>query len=189
MNHEEGPSDRSHWDDLAEQLGLPAENAPASAKAKQPESSVYRPEPNLDKRPNDPEDRVADTPHTPESPPDADAGPEDDRPARRRRGRRGGRRHREAREDSGSERTRRPRSGARQEKRPRKARHSRGPVEPQGEDIPDREVDLEEPGDEHDIEPQAPPNDSGETDDEEIEKISDWNIPSWAEIVSGLYRP
>src|SRR5262249_11185402 len=127
--------------------------------------------------------------HTAEPPLDADTGSEDDRPARRRRGRRGGRRHREAREDSGAERSRRPRSGTRGEKRPRKTRRARPAEEALPEETPDRELDLEEAQGEHDLEPRTPANDSAETDDEEIEKITDWNIPSWAEIVNGLYRP
>jgi hypothetical protein len=189
MHHEEGPLGRSHWDELAEQLGLPPDNTPTAARAKPPEPTVHRQESNLDDMREHAEDKPADTLHAPERLPEEDTGPEDDRPARRRRGRRGGRRHREAREESGSGSARRSRSAGRSDKRPRKARHSRGTDEPLSQDMPDRNVDLEEVQDEHDVEPQAPPNDSGETDDEEMEKISDWNVPSWAEIVSGLYRP
>jgi len=167
---------------------LPPANAPAPARTKQPEPAIHRQVSNRDERPDDPDERPADTLRTPDSPADADAGSEDDRPARRHRGRRGGRRHREAREDSGSESARRPRGAGRGEKRPRKARRPRAEESP-GEDTPDREVDLEVAQDDHDLEPQAPPHDLGEADDEEIEKISDWNIPSWAEIVNGLYRP
>jgi hypothetical protein len=189
MHHDEDSSGRSHWDELAQQLGLPPENAPAPANMKQTEPSIYREVSNREDGPKDPEEKLADTLPMTETPSDREPGPEDERPARRRRGRRGGRRHREGREVSGSDSGRGSRSSGRGDKRPRRARRSRPAEEPETEDAPDREVDLEQAQDEQDLEPQAPPSDSGETDDEEIEKISDWNVPSWAEIVSGLNRP
>jgi hypothetical protein len=188
MHHEEGPPGRSHWDELAEQLGVPTENAAPAGKVKQTEPSIGRRDPDPHEGPQDLDDKPAETLDTPETAANADGGSEDDRPARRRRGRRGGRRHREAREASDSERPRRSRSAGRGDKRPRKTRRSRS-EEPPAEDALDREVNLEEVHDERDLEPQAPPTAADETDDEEIEKISDWNVPSWAEIVSGLHRP
>jgi hypothetical protein len=189
MHHEESPEGRSHWDDLAEQLGLPPENAsPASSKLERPEPSTH-PEPsNQGQEPWTTDEKPAETLDTPEATVDAETGPEEDRPARRRRGRRGGRRHREGRESTDSEKARRPRSSSRGEKRPRKTRRPRAD-EPKSADTVDREIDFGEAPHENDLEPQAPRIDLAEADDEEIEKISDWNIPSWTEIVSGLYRP
>jgi hypothetical protein len=35
------------------------------------------------------------------------------------------------------------------------------------------------------------PGDTGEAeaDNEEIDTLSDWNVPSWAELIASLYRP
>jgi ribonuclease E len=195
MHHEEGPSGKSHWDDLAEQLGLPPEGTHTRAKmretneAKPPEPPIHREAPNLEARPEARAEEMEGTPEALEPPAEADTGSDDDRPARRRRGRRGGRRHREAREGADADRTRRRRSSGPGDKRGRRPRRSRDTEEMESESKPEREVDLEEAHDEDELEPQTSPAGPAEADDEEIEKISDWNIPSWAEIVTGLYRP
>jgi hypothetical protein len=195
MHHEEEPSGRSHWDELAEQLGLPPDGTHTSPKMdrsdeiKRPQPSIHRELSNLAEGTKAPDERLEDTLAPVDLPSETEPGSDDERPARRRRGRRGGRRHREAREGSDSERTRRPRSASRGDKRPRKTRPSPEAEEVHAEELPPHDLDLEQSQDDHDLEPETPPNAPAETDDEEIEKISEWNIPSWVEIVSGLYRP
>ena len=57
-----------------------------------------------------------------------------------------------------------------------------GPEEPRRPEFP--EEDILEPEEAEIIEPMVE-----EDDDEEIDKLTDWNVPSWNELIGSLYRP
>jgi len=70
---------------------------------------------------------------------------------------------------------------ASEEERPRRRRRRRSKkTDKESEASSDTEKEQETPSEET-------PRD--EEDDEEIEDFSTWNVPSWAEIIDGLYRP
>jgi hypothetical protein len=48
---------------------------------------------------------------------------------------------------------------------------------------------LAEPDDEEVVSEGGEPAAADEEEDEEFEDLSDLNVPSWAELVAGLYRP
>jgi hypothetical protein len=64
--------------------------------------------------------------------------------------------------------------------------HRRRPPEPRR-----RDVDEDDVLDMDDVEPAelVEAVHEEEDDDEEIDKLTDWNVPSWAELIGSLYRP
>ncbi|HWY86465.1 MAG TPA: hypothetical protein VNX28_07065, partial [Gemmataceae bacterium] len=64
--------------------------------------------------------------------------------------------------------------------------HRRGPPEPRRRDVD--EDDVLEMDDVELAEPVEAVHEE-EDDDEEIDKLTDWNVPSWAELIGSLYRP
>jgi hypothetical protein len=52
-----------------------------------------------------------------------------------------------------------------------------------------RDYEDEEPLDAEETAPTDARADEEDQDDEEIDKLTDWNVPSWTELISSLYRP
>jgi hypothetical protein len=154
-----------------------------------------------------PESELAESPFQTAPGPRFEAGAEDDaRRERPRRGRRGGRRG--ARHDEPEER--------RRGRRPEENSDADEPA-PAGLDDPVEELVAAEESARGDgdggygLEGQQPdqsletnsaqedelveddaegaPPEREENDDEEIDKLTDWNVPSWTELIGSLYRP
>jgi len=111
-----------------------------------------------------------------------------------RRGRRGSRRDRDD-ADQRSQRERSDEGGSReveqtapQERAPRDADASF--EDTMDDDLAERDEIASEPDDA--FEPEEAPaarTAREEEDDEEIDKLTDWNVPSWTELIGSLYRP
>jgi hypothetical protein len=235
--------EKDHWRELAELLGLPAdENRPASAfsppevspqkKETEPLEKAWNPpevepvaeaafEPayheeidagksqfqaTSDPQPTDYEPTHAETAEAELRESDAESAPDavdeaaHDRPRRgRRRGRRGQRGDASGREQRGS-----PEHALRLEDTGDRldpagednleaasggAPEGEGDIRDRGrtEQLPQADTFEEEVFETQDDELPEPPGE--EEDDEEIDKLTDWNVPSWTELIGSLYRP
>jgi hypothetical protein len=129
---------------------------------------LVTPEPVIESEAEEESGQEVEVGEAPEEVPEEPAPPEEKkrRRRRRRRGRRG---------ESGAE------GGASETGESEVA----GPLFDTGEEIPPIGVDAEELGDEEELEEAA------EDEEEEIEPISfsDWNVPTWNELIGSLYRP
>lgn len=157
---------RDHWQAIADQLGISDEPAPGFRAAEAPKP--VRPEPGR------PRTEPAQLQHAEEAAPAQTAQPasadselpadSDDRPRRGRRRR------------SGSERG--PRRSPDEEGGQRRGRgRTRRPAPSEEESTEDAPAELE----------LEVPVDDGEAD--EIPDMSDWDIPSWNDLIASLYRP
>jgi ribonuclease E len=212
------PEDNDRWRSLAEELGLPptSEDAPSPADAvvrsEQPRSARAEPDPvkaeeYAESTPAEQErpargrrrrgrsaDRAeskAETAGGEASLPTSEAPGEEERHRRRRR-RRGSKSSTSSELETTGEETTEESSASVEEKetdsgeRPRRRRRRRvKKAELEGEtvDVVESEEDREEVVEEEPIRVEE------EDDDEEAEDFSTWNVPSWAEIIAGLYRP
>lgn len=181
----QGP-ERDHWTELAEQLGLTP--GPAGDRPSQPKPEAARPSARRERGAEDfasrprTEEPVGPVPPAPVRPagsaPVEEGGAEaapaaraveepDDQPRRGRRGRRGGRsrgrRGEAATDQMGGD-------SVAGEPSAKEAAPARGGLQ--------RE-DAEGTGQEATERP----------DSEEVDTLSDWNVPSWAELIASLYRP
>jgi hypothetical protein len=184
---------RDHWQAIAEQLGLSADAEPQPSSSEpvlaQPAARSAQQEPIQAEPSGFAESSPPEMAEEPESiaeqlerevdfgagvdlePAEATLDEPEERPRRGRRGR--GDRSRSGRSTESS-----------QESEGRPARRSRGrgrPPEPEEEPV----SQIDDTPDE----PPAPPRDVEDEDDDEIPSISDWNIPSWNELIASLYRP
>lgn len=212
-NNEEA-SERNRWEELWEQLGVPPEpaaqkEAPPVAKHEFPRKieakSAYQP---LEPEPEEPAeakfiqestievaddkirepveagfDQVEMSPHLEAEDNEASAERTKERAPRRRRGRRSSKSS--ADKETASEETGNiGESAAEEEKSPERARR-RGRGRGRSKKVSERPGAEEMPEDEEKVETTEAVND----DNEEIDNLSDWNIPSWAELIASLYRP
>jgi hypothetical protein len=108
---------------------------------------------------------------------------------RRRRGRRGGRGAPAAQEAEGPappEGESAEHEGPSDEKRERGRRRGRG--RPRREEIAERPAEVdEEAASEEPVE--EPKDKEDDAPDDDIDTLSDWNVPSWQELIASLYRP
>jgi hypothetical protein len=179
MNEPEKNSQRDHWQAIADQLGLSSEPEASERPREEPlartpaapapmEKTFSRredPKPQSPDRKLDPESRAESPVLRDEdlSSEDSDSAKDSDRPRRGRR-RRG--------EKSGP---------ATEEGEGRAPRRGRGrKPQPEEESAP---TDDELPSEEQ------PPSQSPDDDDDEIPRMSEWNVPSWNDLISSLYRP
>lgn len=184
MSDTQNEQGRDHWAELAEQLGLSPEPAAGQPRAQaRPARPTPRPEPRVERTEAPPRseefDQAEPTTFAPvpaesgesaEDISDQDRGHDSgedvgEEPRRGRRGRRGGRNRR--RRDEGRPETAGERPGTRQ----RRERIEAAADRPEGAES--EAVDAE----------------SGEDAGEEVDTLSDWNVPSWAELIASLYRP
>jgi hypothetical protein len=194
---------QDRWRETLALLGLPAESE------KQPEPTVPEPpsEPHLETRePESSSTPEVDAVSFSEQGPETDVAPsmeepvsestwqpepvtEDqleeapeqrEEPRGRRRGRRGGR----GRTHGSPDEERRSRHGPRAESRG--FDEERPPESPSAEEAPEPELDAVD--EEEELEPVAEET-AVDTTDEEPDTLSDWNVPSWQELISSLYRP
>lgn len=135
-----------------------------------------------------PEDTLA--PGGPDTPPEETSRPEEERERGRSRRRGGRRRGRSAEEPvpspgeaegSGEEATGSEGGGGRRGRRGR----GRRPEPVAGDETDGFADDLEDRAEEPE-EPSVGPEPEA---DEEVDTLSDWNVPSWADIIASLYRP
>jgi hypothetical protein len=169
MNEDEYQKQQDHWRELAEQLGLPAGNGTESVPP--PAQPGQRPIPQdhggAGDR-GDPDNLEHDA---------VEAAPEGKRkPGRKANASpRGHTRRIEPREQAEVQPSRAD---------DQHARAPRGRGRPRG-----RKSDGPEQSPvEHDVEKQMEEV-FADPEKEEIDTLSDWNVPSWAEIISSLYRP
>jgi hypothetical protein len=200
---------RQHWQELAEQLGLdaPALDAPPAASSIPPASSKEEPalsvspssksetqEESAEDRGWKMEDRgiEAEAGSMDESSPESGASlePMTEAPP-------------EAREEPrGRQRGRRERGGDRGERSSRSRRGS-APRRREAERIRDEsnsdhfeEPESKEPGEfSEEVEPtilhdsSVVEREKEEEDIDDVDTLSDWNVPSWTELIESLYRP
>jgi hypothetical protein len=210
-----GQQDRDqqeHWRDLAVLLGLEPEPPPEPPVAPAPKVETPVPEPERHYEaasPPEDETRQFESESQMNEEPIASVAEErplpdeEDRP-RRGRGRRGRRDDRGGRRGRGS---RGRRGESRAERGPREERPERAerfaveprqtgeePVPPDDElermdeEIPDEATAEQGRFDEDELLPE-PERAHEEAEDSEDELITDWNVPSWAELIASLYRP
>jgi hypothetical protein len=178
MNEPEKNSQRDHWQAIAEQLGLSSE--PEASERPREEPFVKAPaapapiekafarqedrEPEAPDREFDPEPQAESPALRDEELPSEDGdSPKDDRPrrGRRRRGQKNG-----PAADEGEGRA--PRRGRGRKPQPEE---ESGPT--------DDELPTEEKA----------PSESPDDDDDEIPRMSEWNVPSWNDLIASLYHP
>ncbi len=197
---------RQHWQQLAEQLGLepsaspiPEEKTPTRPQS--PPARIDERESKIEERPS-----LVEPPATKEeepireSPSNAlDSGPSMPSPEGRaeefgreepfQKERRGGRRGR-GRPDR-EDRSSRPRRGGRSWIREEDPVPAEEPTEPfTDEEIRDVAESVDEPElailhDSSAPEPEKEEEDGGD----DVDTLSDWNVPSWSELIGSLYRP
>lgn len=213
--HDQPPSSR-RWDDLARELGLEPEPEPTlpaqtfsppplapPAEADLRQARTPKPEPTAQRD----QERGAfirepvesEFPSSVEEPPgqegNADAPGPEDRPRRGRRGRRSGKNDRGPRERAaGEEQPDQPaaetRSASEEDADDQPRRRGRGRGRGRGrpraeEPVPEPEsAEIPEPGDS-----EAVSTTDSELDADEVSDLSGWNVPSWQELISSLYRP
>lgn len=196
--------DRSHWDELARQLGLEPEQS--GRKPEAPAKPIRSPEPVAERSPEthapEPafeEDRYEAGPHEdrfeeiaseqPVEPHEAEEPAAEEPPQRRRgrQGRAGGRRGRRSRDETAAEpgdtgevvAETPPQEETAAEQEPgrrrgrRRGRRDAEPVEGESKAEPAEEAAAAEEDDSI----------------EEVDTLSDWNVPSWNELIASLYRP
>jgi hypothetical protein len=105
--------------------------------------------------------------------------------------RRGGRRGRGGRRPDRGDRSPRPRRGERSWMR----EEEKIPAEERADSVADEETrDIAESSDEADLtilhDSSSPEPEKEEEDDgDDVDTLSDWNVPSWTELIGSLYRP
>jgi ribonuclease E len=175
-------SDNDHWNELARQLGLDAEPAassrPTRRTAEEPAAKSAAPalahadESRGENTPAQSEERE------PDDEPASDESPRRQRGGRGRSGRRGRRSSRKDEEQPSAESS----EGSSEPKEPSAERKGRR----RGR----RRRDTEAEETEAKREP-VEATMAEEEDDrlEEVDTLSDWNVPSWNELIASLYRP
>jgi hypothetical protein len=203
-----------HWRELAELLGLPPEGAapsPAAANRPQPEKAappaVVETAPAREKEPVDaaglppaqprewvgkgvardetaPVTEIEESQHAATAPE-----PEEDRPRRgQRRGRRGHKERGEDRMDRDRSRAEEPVGVGEEAAHEEEEKSERGAGWERRRDAEDRDVEPEIIEEAEDVEEASPPPEDDE-DDADIDKLKDWNVPTWNELIAALYRP
>lgn len=226
----EQKSDAERWRELADMLGLPADEpaprvtprSPAPAAPTRPideslagseelpreetlEAPTRQSEPHTEEPHAGPREWAGMTDDVPEATvgevePGASS-EEDDRP---RRGRKRGRRGRRGRdEDRDSPEQAREEGGRRRRAEPAAAEPAaaeRDDVEPDeigpgdspeelASDDADRDDNIDENEELVEVEDTSPAASEDEEDDTEIDRLKDWNVPSWNDLIASLYRP
>ncbi len=211
------PEETDRWSALAEELGLPPQSeersvtpsisprevSPVVETASAPPTEVEGEAPPRVRRrrvaaTETVEPQVVQTaePSAVESPEAEEAPSSEDRPRRRRR-RRGSKKSAAgetvaaSEADATGEPTATETEDGEEKERPRHLRRrGRKPkVEAKGRPAPEREEFEAEEGEVVEESPAKEVEDLGDEADEENVDFSNWTVPSWTEIIAGLYRP
>ena len=193
------PEEQDRWSALAEELGLPPAStqtppAPGASEAQEPDAAepgeasgtpfVVEEPPERGRRKRSALPTEEKTEEASEAVPteEIEAPADEERPRRRRRVR-GNKKSRKTAAAESADTAETEETG--DEERPRRRRRRRGKkAEKEGEAAPAADMEEEK------LEPtsaEEPVLD--EEEDEESADFSTWNVPSWAEIIAGLYRP
>jgi len=203
-------SEKDRWNELADLLGLPPDQKTPGAAAPPPSPPPASPPPEAPKRRHVeptpefaaaevPVRDVVEPPEPMEAPPVSPASTERE-PVREEESaqeqRRGGRRRGRGQRNDGRDRDNRDRDNRSRRESPAgldngdaesaNGEHARADSSDREEPIGRGDLDEEilEPEEAEVVEPVAE-----EDDDEEIDKLTDWNVPSWSELIGSLYRP
>jgi hypothetical protein len=71
----------------------------------------------------------------------------------------------------------------------RERRQARGRPRDRQATVPARESDFDAAAEISETPSDLPKPDQGDELDEDVDTLSDWNAPSWNEIIASLYRP
>jgi hypothetical protein len=202
-------SEKDRWNELADLLGLPPDqkapqsaappaappppsHPPAASPPEAPKRRHVEPSPEFAAA-EVPARDVVEPPEPMEAPPASAASTEREpvREEEAEHGRRGGRRRGRGHRNDGRDRDNHSRRGSpagedNGDAESANGEHARVDSSDREEPISRGDLDEEilEPEEAEISEPVAE-----EDDDEEIDKLTDWNVPSWSELIGSLYRP